>query len=334
MKRAVFVAALLAAISVAASWPQAQQAPAGRQGGGSGRQGGSREGGAAGGGQQVQHANGTLTPGPLDPGRPWGWATRAFMENPNRKLYNKAKAKLLSGAQVFSFTQSNFNTEQYCQYAPHYDFVWFEMQHSRQRFDQIETMMHACPLTGATPMIRMPDALEANMQKAYDLGVLGTIVPTVDDVFEARDAARYSRFPPQGRRSQGGSAVWNNFLNPGETYRNSINDNVLAVVMIETPEGVDNAYEIASTPGIDVVILGNSDLTSFSGFAQTSNEYQDLLTRVRDSTYKAGKYWGNAGQQFSTGNRLSPDSRFHQNGRSNDGWTPPARGNMVQPAAQ
>jgi len=326
MRRALFGGALLLAVLSAAAWPQAQQAPAGRQGG-TGRGGG----GAA---QPVQHANGTLTPMALDPGRPWGWATKAYMENPNRKLYNKAKAKLLSGAQVFSFTQITFNPEQYCQYAPHYDYTWFEMQHSTLRFDQVQSMMAACPLTGATPMIRMPDALEANMQKAYDLGVLGTIVPTVDDVLEARDASRYAHFPPQGRRSQGGSQVWNPFLNPGETYRNSINDNVLAVVMIETPEGVDNAYEIASTPGIDVVILGNSDLTSFSGFAQTSNEYQDLLTRVRDATYKAGKYWGNAGFQFATGNRLSADSRFHQNGKSHDGWVPPARGTMVQPPAQ
>jgi 2-keto-3-deoxy-L-rhamnonate aldolase RhmA len=338
MKRAVFMAALLLVAALAADWPQAQQAPAGReggaQGGGAGRQGGGRQGGGGGAQPAVRHANGTLTPMPLDPGRPWGWATKAFMTNPNRKLYNKAKTKLLSGAQVFSFTQSRFDPEQYCMYAPHYDFTWFEMQHSTLRFDQVQSMITACPLTGATPMIRMPDALEANMQKAYDLGVLGTIVPTVDDVFEARDASRYAHFPPQGRRSQGGSQLWNNFLNPGETYRNSINDNVLAVVMIETPEGVDNAYEIASTPGLDVVILGNSDLTSFSGFAQDSNEYQDLLTRVRDATYKAGKYWGNAGQQFSTGNRLSPDSRFHQNGKSNDGWTPPARGNMTQAPAQ
>ena len=58
------------------------------------------------------------------------------------------------------------------------------------------------------------------------------------------------------------------------------------------------------------------------------------LTRTRDAVYKAGKYWGNAGQQFSSGNKLSADSRFHQNGKSNDGFVPPARGNMVQPAAQ
>ena len=106
--------------------------------------------------------------------------------------------------------------------------------------------------------------------------------------FEARDAARYARFPPIGRRSQGGSQFWNKFLNPGETYRNSIDDNVLSVIMIETVEGVDNAYEIAATPGIDVVILGNSDLTSFSGFPQTDDRYQDLLTKVRDATYMAG----------------------------------------------
>ena len=292
----------LALVSVVA-WPHAQ--------------GGGRAGGPA------KHAAGTLAPIPLDAGRPWGWATKAFMIDPNRKLYNTAKAKLLSGQQVFSHTQSIVSAEQYCQRAPHYDFTWFEMQHSRMSFADVESMIHACPHVGATPMIRMPDALEANMTKAYDLGVLGTIIPTVDDVFEARDASRFAHHPPIGRRS-GNSSLWNKFLSPGETYRSSANDNVLTVVMIETLEGVDNAHEIAATPGLDVVILGNGDLASFSGFEQTDDRYQDLLTRVRNATYTAGKYWGNAGQQFATGNRLSPDSRFHQNGRTNDGWVPPA----------
>ena len=97
---------------------------------------------------------------------------------------------------------------------------------------------------------------------------------------------------------------------------------------------MDNSYEIASTPGIDVVILGNSDITNFTGFAQSDDRYQDLLTKVRNSTYMAGKFWGNAGQQFSTGNRLSADSRFHQNGRSRDGFVPPARGAAPARGAQ
>ena len=66
---------------------------------------------------------------------------------------------------------------------------------------RLRRMLLTCPGVGAAPMIRMPDALEANIQKATDLGAVGIIVPTVDDALEARDAARFSRFPPTGRRS-------------------------------------------------------------------------------------------------------------------------------------
>ena len=92
--------------------------------------------------------------------------------------------------------------------------------------------------------------------------------------------------------------------------------------MLETVESVNNAYEIASTPGIDVIILGNGDIESFSGFSQDTPEYQNLITRVRNATYRAGKFWGNAWATYAEGNVLSPDSRFHQNGPSNDGWSP------------
>ena len=50
---------------------------------------------------------------------------------------------------------------------------------------------------------------------------------------------------------------------------------MLVTVMIETLEGVANAEEIAATHGVDVVILGNNDLSSFSGWAQNDPRYQD-----------------------------------------------------------
>src|SRR4030095_9580481 len=188
-------------------------------------------------------------------------------------------------------------------------------------------MIEACPGPGGgAPMIRMPDALEANIQKATDLGVLGIIVPTVDDALEARDTARFSRYPPFGRRSSGaGTATgfWNNV--PGG-YRETINDNFLTVVMLETLESIINADEIAATFGLDVVIQGNSDLSAFSGWTQSDDRYQQLLTISRNATLKAGKYWGNAGAQFLTGNPLSADTRFVQNGPSRDGFSFPQRG--------
>ena len=75
-------------------------------------------------------------------------------------LYNTAKQKLLEGKQVFSFTQTTFDPDGYCEKAKHYDFTWFEMQHSTLEFKDIEKMIAACPHAAATPMIRLPDAQE------------------------------------------------------------------------------------------------------------------------------------------------------------------------------
>jgi 4-hydroxy-2-oxoheptanedioate aldolase len=240
------------------------------------------------------------------------------------KLYNTAKQKLLEGKQIFSFTQGKMDVEGYCESAKHYDYTWFEMQHSTLEFADIEKMIAACPHARAIPMIRLPDAQEWHIQHAVDIGVLGIIVPTVDDADRAREAAKWARFPPIGRRSSGqgqAAAIWG--IN-GIDYRHTADDNMLVVVMIETPTGVANAYDIASVPGVDVVIIGNNDLTQFSGYPATDPHYQEMVTKIHDETLKAGKIFGQANWTFATGHPLSKDAKFFQNGPSNDGWKPSA----------
>jgi 4-hydroxy-2-oxoheptanedioate aldolase len=240
-------------------------------------------------------------------------------------LYNTAKAKLLAGKQVFSFTQSTADPAGYCEKAKHYDYTWFEMQHSTLEFKDIEAMIAACPHVAAIPMIRLPDAQEWHIQHATDIGVLGVIVPTVDDVDRAREGAKWARYPPVARRSSGqgqAASIWG--IN-GINYRNTINDNMLVVIMIETPTGVANAFDIASVPGVDVVITGNNDLSQFSGYPQTDDRYQALVKKVHDDTLRAGKIFGQASANYATG-PYSYDARFFQNGPSNDGYVPPGRG--------
>jgi 2-keto-3-deoxy-L-rhamnonate aldolase RhmA len=240
------------------------------------------------------------------------------------KLYNTAKQKLLEGKQVFSFTQSKADPAAYCESAKHYDYTWFEMQHSTLEFKDIEAMIAACPTAPATPMIRLPDAQEWHIQHSTDIGVLGVIVPTVDDVDRARAAAQWARYPPYGRRSSGSGqamSIWGKFGN----YRQTIDSNMLVAVMIETPTGVANAYDIANVPGIDVVLIGNNDLSSFSGFPQGDDKYEQLMQKVHDDVLRAGKIFGQANaQKYYKGHRLSGDAKFFQNGPSNDGWVPPA----------
>jgi 2-keto-3-deoxy-L-rhamnonate aldolase RhmA len=309
-----------------------------RQGGGGAA--GGQSGAGAGRGNAPTQTPGTLITGvwgadaaPLD-ARGWGWMTQSYVANYKRPFWNKAKEMLFSGKQVTSYTIGSFNPTLYCEVRKHYGFVWFEMQHSTMTWDEVAKMIAACPgPDGAAPFIRMPDQLEANIQKATDLGAIGLVFPTIRDGHQALEAARYSRFPPFGRRSSGAgqaATVWANV--PGG-YQNTFNDNMLVVVMLETVDAITNVDEIAGTFGIDVVIQGNNDLSRFSGWAQTDPRYQAMLTVSRNATLRAGKFWGNAGQQYLTGNPLSPDVRFVQNGPSLDGWMPPrgGGGNAAEP---
>jgi 2-keto-3-deoxy-L-rhamnonate aldolase RhmA len=186
----------------------------------------------------------------------------------------------------------------------HYGFVWFEMQHSTMSWDDVAKMIAACPgPEGAAPMIRMPDQFESSIQKATDLGAIGLIFPTIRDGHQALEAARYSRFPPFGRRSSGSGQAGRVWSGVGGGYQNTFNDNMLVVVMLETLDGILNADEIANTFGVDVVIQGNNDLARFSGWAQNDPRYQALLTVSRNATLRAGKFWGNAGSSISPATR-------------------------------
>jgi len=247
------------------------------------------------------------------------------------KLYNTAKQKLLDGKQVFSFTQSKLDVEGYCEAAKHFDYAWFEMQHSTLEFKDVEKMIAACPHAGAIPMIRLPDAQEWHIQHATDIGALGVIIPTVDDVDRSREGAKWARYPPEGRRSAGAgqaAGIWG--IN-GINYRKTINDNMLVVIMIESPTGVANAYDIASVKGVDVVIIGNNDLSSFSGYPQNDDRYQMMVKKIHDDTLKAGKIFGQAFAVYAKGHPLSGDSKFFQNGPSIDGWKLPGAANPNAP---
>ena len=131
------------------------------------------------------------------------------------------------------------------------------------------------------PFVRVADATESDIQKATDIGAVGIIVPTVDTVEKAQAAVKWSKYPPEGRRSQGNGqygALW------GSDYRQVANENMVVVIMIETPLGVENAEKIASVPGIDVIFAASTDLGNFSGHRQGDKEYEALVTRIHDVT--------------------------------------------------
>ncbi len=202
-------------------------------------------------------------------------------------LFNTVKQKLADGKQVIGGTITTSDPEVYCAMAnAGFDFLWIEMQHSPLTYDQVAKMIWACRGAPAIPFIRVPTPTEGDIQKATDIGALGIIVPMVDTLQEAEDGVTYTKFPPRGKRSQGGGQygrLW------GSGYRAAANDNIMVVVMIEQPEGIEIVDKIAAVDGVDVVFAASGDIGSFTGYARDDPRYMALIERIKVETLKAGK---------------------------------------------
>jgi len=234
---------------------------------------------------------GAVNQGAFDPAT-WKYGN-AFAPPPDAKIWNPAKLKLMqqAGKLVGGTVSSGIDPSTYCAMAnAGYDFIWTEMQHANTTWDQAGKAWRSCPHAKAVPGARVPYADEFQIQHALDAGALVIVVPTVDTVEEATAARDWTYFPPLGKRSLGGGAafdptMWGSV--PGG-YRNTINDNVVLILMIETLEGLKNADEIAKVPGVHAIFAASSDLGNFSGFKQGDPDYERAINIVHDAAIKAG----------------------------------------------
>ena len=233
---------------------------------------------------------GASNQGAFDP-TTWKYGT-AFNAPPGSKIWNPVKIKLQQGGKVTGGTLfSATDPSTYCAMASAgYDFIWTEMQHGQTDWQAVARMWRTCPQAKAVPGVRVAYTDEREIQHALDAGALVLVVPTVDTVAEAIEARNWAYFPPLGRRSNGGgqafdASMWGGV--PGG-YRNTANDNIVLILMIETLEGLKNADEIAKVPGVSAVFAASGDLGNFSGYRQGTPDYERAINIVHDAAIKAG----------------------------------------------
>ena len=213
----------------------------------------------------------------------------ALEEGEEAPIWNPAMRKLLDGGPMIGGTIRATDARTYCAMAAAgYDFMWVEMQHEATSWEQVARLWRTCP-GPAAPGARVAYADEREIQHATDMGAAVIVVPTVDSVEEAQAAVDWTYFPPMGRRSSGGGQgpgeLWNDV--PGG-YRQTWNDNVVLLLMIETLEGVEAAREIARIPGVDGLFAASGDLGNFSGYGEGDAEYEALITEVLTAAKEAG----------------------------------------------
>jgi 2-keto-3-deoxy-L-rhamnonate aldolase RhmA len=197
------------------------------------------------------------------------------------------RGEKVTGGTVFAATDPST----YCAMAnAGYDFIWTEHQHSPRDWEQTARMWSGCPHAKAVPGVRVAYTDEREEQHALDAGALVLVVPTVRSYEEALKARDWAYFPPLGRRSSGGGLAssgefWGSV--PGG-YRQTINDNLVLILMIETLAGLKDADRIAKIPGVTAIFAASGDLGNHTGYRQGDPDYERNINIVHDAAIKAG----------------------------------------------
>ena len=142
----------------------------------------------------------------------------------------------------------------------------------------LSAMLAAVANGGAKSMVRVaaPDDRDG-IQQALDLGANGVLIPYVNTAAEAAVGISCALYPTAGTRS-----VYFPQRSMNELgllgYAGAHNDNVIVALQIETASAIENIDEIAALPGLDMMFLGQNDLSMSMGLYEKCTRTAFALT--------------------------------------------------------
>lgn len=171
------------------------------------------------------------------------------------------------------------------------DWLLIDMEHAPNGLESVLGQLYAVSAYPVTPVVRVPVGEPTVIKQVLDLGAQNILVPMVSTSEEAEVAAQAAQYPPHGRRGVGSALARSARWNRVDQYLLEAADHVSVFVQIETPEGVENAEAIASTPGVDGVFVGPSDLAASMGLLgqQTHPDVVAAVKRAFAGVTAAGK---------------------------------------------
>jgi 4-hydroxy-2-oxoheptanedioate aldolase len=173
-----------------------------------------------------------------------------------------------------------------------FEWLTLDLEHSAIDWSQAAMIFAAVADAGCIPLARVPQGSHDYIKRVLDAGAWGIVVPMVNTAEQARVAIAAAKYPPLGNRSLGGGMHSMNFgATTGEYYAKA-NDEILVVLQTESPQGVANAEEIYSLPGVDAIFVGPVDLRAnmrrTDGAEATDAEFEAMIQTVIDVGRRTG----------------------------------------------
>ncbi|MDA1076742.1 MAG: aldolase/citrate lyase family protein [Proteobacteria bacterium] len=164
-----------------------------------------------------------------------------------------------------------------------FDWACIDLQHGLIDYQDLTYMLPALSTSETTPLVRVPWNEPYEIMKVLDAGAYGVIVPMVNNREEALRAVAACRYPPDGNRSFGPIRA---AMYGGRGYAAQANGQMACIAMIETAQGLENLEEVASTPGVDGLYIGPSDLALALGLPPTGDndhpKHAEQVQRILD----------------------------------------------------
>jgi 4-hydroxy-2-oxoheptanedioate aldolase len=256
---------------------------------------------------------------------------------------NPAIEKLAAGKSIYGLLTQDLSRENARTVARREtDFIFIDMEHSPLNLDALANFVAAMSdkaytvKNGAQPrsalLVRMPPSASEHapwiVKQALDIGVMGFVFNTVETREQAEAAVKSMRYPPwkafpnthKGpvgiRGWSPGAAVWawgietEEYRRRADVWPLNPEGDLMAIMIVETAEGVKNVDAIAQVPGVTALsAAAGGDLSSSYGVPANAPEVEAARQTILRACLKHNvACW------------ISPTGKADLDRRTKEGW--------------
>jgi 2-keto-3-deoxy-L-rhamnonate aldolase RhmA len=198
--------------------------------------------------------------------------------------------------------------------AANFDFLIVDTEHCPLSIHQLQTVLIALSASGSTVIVRARSSDAVDIKQILDVGADGILVPNVADPAQSEAVVAAAKYPPEGIRGFGPRRAAR-LAGGTSTYSRTANDEIIVMVMIEQREAIENLDDILTTPGLDAIMVGPSDLAASMGYLNdmenpaVSDAIQQVLKACKvnavpfgifSGTPERAAHWISCGGQLAT----------------------------------
>jgi 4-hydroxy-2-oxoheptanedioate aldolase len=145
-----------------------------------------------------------------------------------------------------------------------FDWILLDTEHSPNDLESVLQQAQAAAAYPVSTVARVPWNDMVTIKRFLDIGIQTLLIPYVCSVAEAKDAVRYTRYPPAGVRGVAGSTRATRFGRVKD-YAKKVQDEICVWVQVETKDALDQLEDICAVDGVDGVFIGPADLPRIAG---------------------------------------------------------------------